>query len=105
MAVLRFAGTNSHGSRFAYLQRRWRPRARLRLSFEAYFLPAGAVPEMVQLLGSTSPKARNLAAQTLAKLIAAYPDARSGHHSVLCCRRGHMRGLQRRSLLPPHRRG
>ena len=52
---------------------------------------------MVQLLGSTSPKARNLAAQTLAKLIAAYPDARSGHHSVLCCNTlrcvvRHMRG-------------
>ncbi len=38
---------------------------------------SGAVPEMVQLLSSTSAKARNVAAQTLAKLIAAYPDARS----------------------------
>ena len=42
------------------------------------FLIAGAVPEMVQLLSSSSPKARNVAAQTLAKLIAAYPDARFG---------------------------
>ena len=37
----------------------------------------GAVPEMVQLLSSSTAKARNVAAQTLAKLIAAYPDARS----------------------------
>ena len=38
---------------------------------------------MVQLLGSTSPKARNVAAQTLAKLIAAYPDARSVPPSIM----------------------
>ena len=39
-------------------------------------MPTGAVPEMVELLRCSSASGRNAAAQTLAKLIAAYPDAR-----------------------------
>ena len=37
---------------------------------------AGAVPELVELLRSSLASGRNAAAQTLAKLIAAYDEAR-----------------------------